>query len=115
MFEFLKRKPEPRIPAVIIDEVGVRRDLGDGEIEDVAWKDLEEVQIVTTDEGPFAEDVFYLLVGPNGTGCCVPQGSSQSAALLRRLQELPDFDNDAVIRAMGCSENGRFVCWKKKP
>jgi|SRR6185436_16010459 hypothetical protein len=114
MFEFLKRKPGPSAPALAIDDVGVRRVLGDGKIEAVAWKDLVEVEIVTTDEGPFVDDVFFLLVGAEGTGCCVPQGAPGSEGLLDRLQGLPEFDNEKVIQAMGCAENARFVCWRKK-
>jgi hypothetical protein len=114
MFEFLKRKSVPAVPVVTIDDVGVRRTLGDGKLEAVTWTDLVEVQIVTTDEGPFVDDVFFLLVGADGSGCCVPQGAPGSEELLERIQRLPDFDNDKVIAAMGCSENARFVCWKKK-
>src|SRR6185295_15649609 len=109
MFGFLKRKSAP---VTTIDDRGVRRVLGSGKIEAVEWKDLVEVQIVTTDEGPFVDDVFFLLVGADGKGCCVPQGAPGSERLLERLQGLPGFDNDQVIRAMGCAENARFVCWK---
>jgi len=112
MFEFLKRKSRP-VPCVFIDGLVVRRELGDGAIEEVAWEDLVEVQIVTTDEGPFVDDVFFLLVGRDGSGVCVPQGAPGSETLLDRLQKLPNFDNGEVIRAMVCSENARFVCWKK--
>jgi hypothetical protein len=113
MFEFLKRKPVERISAVYVDNLGVRRDLGNGKREEVAWKDLVEVQIVTTGEGPYVEDVFYVLVGANGRGCVVPQGAPECNALLERLQSLPNFDNGKVIEAMGSAENARFVCWKK--
>jgi len=99
--------------AVQIDDLGVRRALGGGKIEQVAWKDLVEVQIVTTDEGPFVDYVFYLLIGAGHTGCVVPQEDPTSGALLTRLQALPGFDNGKVIEAMGCAENARFVCWKK--
>ena len=113
MFGFLKRQFAPPVSAVVIDDRGVRRTLRPGEVEEVAWKDLVEVQIVTTDEGPYVDDVFYLLVGANETGCVVPQEDPQSGALLTRLQALPGFDNGKVIEAMGCAENARFVCWKK--
>jgi hypothetical protein len=99
--------------AIEITDLGVRRDLGDGTVEAVAWTDLVEVQIVTTDEGPFVDDVFFLLAGSNGKGVCVPQGAPGSEPLLDRLQKLPNFDNEQVIAAMGCSNNARFVCWKR--
>ena len=113
MFDFLKRKAEP-VPCVFIDDLVVRRELGDGKIEEVAWDDLVEVQIVVTDEGPFVDDVFFLLAARDGSGVCVPQGAPGSETLLERLQKLPNFDNGEVIRAMACSENARFVCWKKR-
>jgi hypothetical protein len=113
MFEFLKRLARPPVPHIFIDDLVVRRELGDGRIEEVAWEDLIEVQIVTTDEGPFVDDVFFLLIGRDRTGCAVPQGASGSEPLLERLQALPDFDNGQVIEAMTCTENRRFVCWKK--
>jgi hypothetical protein len=42
--------------AILIDDHGVRRLLAEGKTEQVAWDDLEEASILTTDNGPFAED-----------------------------------------------------------
>ena len=33
--------------------------------------------------------------------------------LLTRLQQLPGFDNGAVIKAMGSTKNDKFLCWKR--
>lgn len=97
-----------------LSERGVRRDLGDGTIEEIAWETLERVSILTTDGGPFLEDVFFLLEGPEGTGCAVPQLHAPEG-FLDRLQRLPGFDHEAVIRAMGSTDNDRFVCWELLP
>ena len=96
---------------VEFDEEGVVRRLPDGGSERVRWEDLREVVIVTTDEGPFVDDVFWMLVGDHG-GCAVPSESPGFEALMGRLQRLPGFDNDAVIRAMMSTENASFVCWR---
>lgn len=101
-------------PGIRIDEHGVRRELADGKVEQVAWDDLLEVSILTTADGPFAEDVFFVLVGPDGSGCVVPQSAPESGALLERVQRLPGFDNPAVIRAMSSVEEARFVCWRRE-
>ena len=86
----------------------------DGVQESVRWDDLAEVGIITTDEGPWFEDVFWLLIGSDGkSGCAVPQGAEGMDLLLEALQKLPGFDNRAVIEAMGSTSNARFVCWKK--
>jgi hypothetical protein len=35
-------------PAIRIDDHGVRRELANGKVEEVAWDDLEEVFVLTT-------------------------------------------------------------------
>ncbi|HKY32491.1 MAG TPA: STM3941 family protein [Candidatus Polarisedimenticolia bacterium] len=84
----------------------------DGTVERVHWADLQSVEVLTTDKGPHAPDVFWVLHGTDG-GCVVPQGATGDGELLERLQRLPGFDNKAFIEAMGSSANGRFLCWRK--
>jgi hypothetical protein len=98
--------------SVAFDDERVVRRLPDGKEESVRWDDLQEVQIITTDEGPFVDDVFWLLLGSSG-GCVVPSETEGTEALLDRLQQLPGFDNEAVIRAMGTTSNDRFLCWRR--
>lgn len=80
--------------------------------ERLAWSELAEVEIVTTDDGPFADDVFWVLHG-GGKGLVVPQTAAGTDALLERLQALPGFRNEAVIQAMGSDGPGRFLCWRR--
>jgi hypothetical protein len=49
----------------------------------------------------------------DGPPLFIPQSADRSGALLKRLQELPGFDNLAFIVAMGSSEDARFLCWKR--
>lgn len=97
---------------ITLDDKGVTRHLATGQDERVLWKDLAEVQIVTTGEGPYVDDVFFLLVGRDGSGCSVPQSEPVSDQLLERLQKLPGFDNRKVIEAMSHMGDGKFLCWK---
>lgn len=78
----------------------------------VRWSDLTAVLIETTDQGPFQNDVFWVLIGRAGR-CVVPQEAEGSQALLAQLQTLPGFDSAVVVEAMGSAENKTFVCWKK--
>lgn len=82
----------------------------DGKVEKVDWDDLQRVEIVTTDEGPWNPDVFWVLHGSE-SGCLVPQGATGERELLERLEKLPGFDNTEFIRAMGCTSNERFHLW----
>ena len=76
------------------------------------WDDLQRVEIVTTDHGPFAPDVFWVLHGLKA-GCVIPQGATGEKELLERLQALPGFRYEAVIEAMSSTENRRFLCWER--
>ena len=96
---------------VSFDDTVITRTLPDGKTETVRWDDLQEVGIITTDEGPVAEDVYWMLMGSGG-GCAVSGGAKGMKELLARLQQLPGFDNAAVIKAMGSTSNNKFQCWK---
>jgi hypothetical protein len=78
----------------------------------LAWSDLLAVEIATTDSGPFAEDVFWVLRGV-GAAVVIPQSASGSDVLLTRLQQLAGFDNGAVIAAMSSAGTERFLCWER--
>ena len=95
---------------VVFDDEKVTRSLEGGRTECVRWDDLREVFILTTAAGPFEEDVFWMLAGNVG-GCAIPAGMAGFDPLLTRLQQLPGFDNEAVIAAMTSVGEGRFVCW----
>ena len=62
-----KLEPESQF-LVEVSEDGVRSIRPDGKIESVAWEDLRRVSIVTTGEGPFVPDIFWLLIGSTGGG-----------------------------------------------
>jgi len=101
-----------RLYQVTVDDVGCTCLRPDGQRESVRWDALEEVLLVTTDAGPFQTDVFWVLAAGE-TGVAVPQGATGEGELLERLQQLPGFDSRAVIAAMGCTDNQRFICWKR--
>jgi hypothetical protein len=105
-------RPESRVVVrVSASEIVCERP--DGAVERVGWADLETVEIVTTSDGPFAPDVFWVLHGRDG-GCAVPQGATGDRLLLERLQALPGFDNNAVIEAMSSTSRRRFLCWQRR-
>ncbi len=107
------RKPSnQQREGIHFDDKGVTRVMAGGDDETVRWDELQQVAIVTTDEGPFLEDVFWLLFGKDEGGCLIP-GAEMHDALLDRLQQLPGFDNDAVIAAMSSTDDASFLCWRR--
>lgn len=107
-----QRNPE-RAWIVTLSEQGVSCQRPNGLQESVAWADLRAVLLETTDAGPFAADIFWILVGEQ-QGCVIPKGATGETALLERLQLLDGFDNIAVILAMSSTGNQRFLCWQKR-
>ncbi|MCA9075570.1 MAG: hypothetical protein KDA93_11095 [Planctomycetaceae bacterium] len=98
---------------VTCDEESVVCQRPNGDKKQVRWDDLRAVLIETNDTGPWGTDVYWLLVGRDAqSGCVVPQGATGEEALLTQLQQLPGFDNEALIEAMGSTENQKFLCWE---
>lgn len=116
-FGFLKRKrAEPAQPdRVTFDDEAVTRFQPDGTTQTVRWDDLVDVAIVTSGGGPWEDDVVWMLAAREGVeGCTIPGQAAGTEQLLERLQQLPGFDNEAVIRAMGSTEFAFFPCWRRE-
>lgn len=104
-------KPESDF-TVVVSDTDVRCSRPDGSLESVRWNDLQKIEILTTDEGPFAPDVFWVLHGSTD-GCVIPWGATGESQLLDRLQALPDFRNDVVMHAAGLTTRHRLLCWQR--
>jgi len=81
----------------------------DGQTERVSWDDLQRVEILTTADGPFVPDTFWVLRG-TVSGCVIPSGATGEQELLQRL---PQFDNMAVINAVPKPQESLTLCWQR--
>lgn len=109
----LPNSPLHHVSSVAVDERGMLCVHVNGDSEAVRWDQIDRVSIRTTDKGPFDDDVFFVLATAVGT-LVIPQPARGSGELLRSLQQLPDFDNEAVIEAMACTDNREFLCWPRE-
>jgi hypothetical protein len=99
---------------VEFDDTTIRRRPARGKVESITWDELASIDIVTTDEGPHLDDVFWVLGDRDGSrGCAIVGDAVGFEALLPRLQALPGFDNGAVIQAMGSTSNARVAVWRR--
>lgn len=104
---------EPGTETIQIDDGGVLRIKGSIR-EQIRWDDVEEIRIITTDVGPFSEDVFFALVDGEKKGCLVPHDAAVRFKLLEQLQSrFTGLDDDAIIKAMGSTSNGNFLIWRR--
>jgi len=100
--------------ATVIDDEGVRRQLGMGREEVIRWVEVNEIAIVTTSEGPWCEDLYFLLIG-DSAGCAVPCADAES--LWEHFSRLPGFDESCymvAITAMGSTDDQSFQVWKRE-
>jgi hypothetical protein len=104
--------PVHQVASVATDEAGIRFARVNGVRESVRWDEVDRVLIRTTDKGPFDDDVFFV-VETALDSLVIPQPAKGCDALLCELQQLPGFDNQAVIEAMGCTDNREFLCWER--
>jgi hypothetical protein len=79
----------------------------------LAWQDLQCVKIVTTDQGPFLADVFWILC-ESEKQYSIPQGATGEQTFIDTLQKMDGFDNEQMIEAMRCTDNHDFIVWKRK-
>ena len=78
----------------------------------VDWDLLARIEIVTTDQGPFQDDVFWFFVNADGSACSIPGGDVDSS-VLDRVSALPGVHFEAIIQAMGSCEDARFLVWSR--
>jgi predicted metal-dependent HD superfamily phosphohydrolase len=76
------------------------------------WGRLEAVGIRTTADGPFAEDVFFQFVTPEGV-FELPSSAVDSAWLTEMKERLAGFDFGKMIAAMGSTSEQVFRLWHK--
>jgi hypothetical protein len=106
-----KLKPESDF-VVDVSGTGATCRRPDGKTESVKWNDLERVEILTTDEGPFAPDIFWVLYG-SSDGCVIPWGATGETELLNLLQALPGFRYDVLVDAASLATNNQLLCWER--
>jgi hypothetical protein len=111
-FSQKSNQPSPaELFSVSFNDLEITLTVPDGRAYTIPWSDLSSVALETTNEGPFMDDVFWIL-DTNIFTLRIPQDAKGEEELLGRLQQLPNFDNEAVVSAMGCAENSLFLCWQ---
>lgn len=112
MFSIFSKKKK-NLESIIIDDVGVRRTLANGNVECVIWDKLSKIKIITTDEGPIVDDVFWMLIQDEKNGCVIPSEYSEIDKLISYVQKLDGFNNSKMIESMTSTENKEFIVWEK--
>jgi hypothetical protein len=83
-----------------------------GRLRKIPVADLVEVGIITSDAGPFSDDVFWMLA-TDKTRVLVPWAAVGAETLLAALQDLPGFDHEAVAEASASTEPAAWRAWTR--
>ncbi|MBT5018073.1 MAG: hypothetical protein HON04_04960 [Planctomicrobium sp.] len=78
----------------------------------VSITELVQISIRTTPEGPFVEDVYFVLKGASTT-LTFPQQANGVGEFVELLTELPGFNSEAFLATMSCTSDHEFLCWKR--
>jgi len=106
-------RPESDFLITLTDEL-IEVTHPNGTREMVRWDDVQTISVTTTDDGPFAPDVWFVLMGNEG-GCVFPQGASKEDEAFKRISQFDGFDFDMFIKSMSSAENARFLLWQRQP
>lgn len=74
---------------------------------------LVSVDIVTTDQGPLAQDLFWVLTDERHQMAAIPGGAKGADQLLDVLGSLVGFSHMQVVAAMGSTSDARFEIWRR--
>ena len=73
---------------------------------------LQKISILTTDQGPFFDDVALALFFEE-TALILPSEHCCYKNVYAGFSECLSLNYDAVIKAMSCAENAEFIVWTK--
>lgn len=108
------RSRHPASESVTYDERQIVRHVPDGTVERICWDELDRISIITTDQGPWNEDAYWIFEdAARQKGCMIGNGAEGFPALLDHISSFGGFSHERVIEAMGCTSNKRFIIWNR--
>lgn len=79
--------------------------------EQVNWKELSQVSVISTDKGPHEPYLWVSLEDLNGSSLMFPLGAKNSREVLEKILGLNGFDLKLWSLAMNSTENKKFLVW----
>ncbi len=87
----------------------------EGSLKVLARDALSRIVIETNDSGPFADDTWWLLLRDDASVALrFPQSADGHHAVVESFLDLPGFNYEAMVMAIGSAEQGFFPVWRKE-
>lgn len=109
-------KTEPPLPPygrVVWNGEEITYHRENGTIESLQRESIRAVRILTTPDGPFLPDVFWVFQTKEGDSMKIPSEAEGMAALTEELLELPGFVSHSFIEAMASTDYAIFAVWDR--
>lgn len=84
-----------------------------GTIESALWDEIIKISVITTDQGPYTDDVFIVLFKEE-KGVLVPSGAEGYNEVYERVSKFDGFDFQRYIDSMSSTINKEFICWERR-
>lgn len=95
------------------NDEGVSVEHTNGTIEAALWDEIIKISVITTDQGPFADDVFLVLFKEE-KGVLIPSEAEGYNEVYERVSKFDDFDFQKYIESMSSTINQEFICWERR-
>ena len=79
----------------------------------VSIETLARITAITTDEGPWADDLHWVLEEDGGTTLTIPNSAAGAEQLFDAFAALDGVDYSMATKAMGTTSHDSFVIWSK--
>lgn len=108
-----KARTLARYPKVSVDEDAIAIDDRKGSVATIPWSELERIAVLTTSDGPYTCDFFWVLES-NAVVHMFASESEGADAAVTALTALPGFDYGAMLLAAGSVTDNIFPVWRRR-
>lgn len=111
-----RAQPPPPLPPygkVHFDDEMITYFRENNEKTSLPWQDLSKLRILTTPDGPFLPDVFWIFESQEEIALKIPSEAEGMAELSDHLTSLSGFQSAPFTKAMGSTEYASFDVWEK--
>jgi len=99
-------------PSYTLDESGLSEVSANGPGRKYLWSEVQHVGILTTADGPFSEDIFFI-IKTDSQDICITDEQATRINLFDGFHHLPGFDYEQAAAAMCSTSEASFPCWDR--
>jgi len=112
LFSKVKLKQPEDLFNVTISEIFIKVEHPSRKTEEILLKDIEEIKLINSSEGPWMPDIWLALIGKE-SGCLIPHGAKGFNQVYDIVSKYQDFNFENFMKSMACTDDAEFELLKK--